>query len=244
MDLDALDGYHRLQRAERLVLELTEIRAIDRVGAPCTEGLDVEQLRALADLLVHGERDPQLRSRKLRVRGEVCDDGHDDRDPGLVVGAEQCVAAARDEIVTALPEQLRDRGGIQPGTFAGKLQHVAGVALVHDRLDTGARRVGTGVDVRDQADHRNFRTMHPRGLDRGSDVSVRVLHDIGASQRSELIAQHRPELQLARAAGGALVLATGLCVDSHIALKAAQQVPRKRCCEPGSKAICLHLRAA
>ena len=60
-----------LERAERLVLELAELGAVERVGAARAEALDVEQRRALADLLVRREGDPQRRPRQLGMRGEV-----------------------------------------------------------------------------------------------------------------------------------------------------------------------------
>ena len=87
---------------ERLVLELAELRAVERVGARGAELLDVEQGRALADLLVGRERDPQRRPRQLWVRGQIGDGGDDLGDAGLVVGAEQRVAARGHDVVARL----------------------------------------------------------------------------------------------------------------------------------------------
>ena len=42
VDVDAIDGQHRLDRRERLVLQLAQLGAVDRVGAACAEPLDVE----------------------------------------------------------------------------------------------------------------------------------------------------------------------------------------------------------
>ena len=128
-----------LERRERLVLELAELRAVERVGARGAEPLDVEQRRPLADLLVGRERDPQRRPRQLRVRGQVGDRGHDLGDAGLVVGTEQRVAAGGDDVVAALVEQLRHRRRIEPGAVARQLDHAAVVVAVDDRLDARAR---------------------------------------------------------------------------------------------------------
>ncbi len=57
--VDAGDRQHDLLGGERLVLQLAEVGAVERVGADGAEGLDVEQRRALADLLVGREADPQ-----------------------------------------------------------------------------------------------------------------------------------------------------------------------------------------
>ena len=108
-----LDRDRHLDGAERLVLELAELRAVDRVGAERAEPLDVEQRGALADLLVGRERDPQRRARQLRVRGQMRDGGHDRRDAGLVVGAEQRVAAAGDDVVA---DAWRTSSGIVSGS--------------------------------------------------------------------------------------------------------------------------------
>ena len=61
--------------------------------------LDVEQRRALADLLVGGEADAQRRARQVRVGRQVRDRGHDLGHAGLVVGAEQRVAAGGHDVV-------------------------------------------------------------------------------------------------------------------------------------------------
>ena len=71
MDLNAADGEDRLERAERLVLELANGRSVERVGAARAEARNVEQGRALADLLVGGEGDTQRRPRQLGVSGEI-----------------------------------------------------------------------------------------------------------------------------------------------------------------------------
>ena len=102
VDVDPLDRDDRLGAGEGLVLELADGRAVERVGAARAEGLDVEERGAEADLLVGREGDPQVRPRQLRVGGEVGDRGHDLGDPGLVVGAEQGVAAGGDDVLADL----------------------------------------------------------------------------------------------------------------------------------------------
>ena len=107
VDVDAVHGQLHLDGAERLVLQLARLRAVERVRAARAEALDVEQRRALADLLVGREADAQRRARELRVRGQVRDRGHDLGHAGLVVGAQQRVAARGDDVVADLPGQHR-----------------------------------------------------------------------------------------------------------------------------------------
>ena len=86
---------------------------------------DVEQRGALADLLVGREGDADRRARQLRVGGQVGDRGHDLRHPGLVVGAEQRVAAGGDDVVAVLGGQGRHRRRVQSGALPRQLDHAA-----------------------------------------------------------------------------------------------------------------------
>ena len=170
VNLDPGDADDRLVGAERLVLKLAEVRAIDRVRAERAKTLDVEQLRALADLLVRRERDPQGRSGEFRVRHQVRHGGHDRGHARLVIGAEQRVAARGDDVVTALLGQLGHRRRVKPRAAAWQLDHAAVVIAVDDRLDAVGRCIGARVDVRDQPDRGSARrTRECRG-----DVAVVV----------------------------------------------------------------------
>ena len=154
VDLDAGHGDRRLQRRERLVLDLAERRAVHRVGAARAERRDVEQRRALADLLVGREADADRRPRQLGMGVQVGDRGHDLRDAGLVVGAQQRVARRGDDVVARARGEVRLGGRIEHGARARQRDDAAVVGAVHERLDAGARRVGARVDVGDEADDR------------------------------------------------------------------------------------------
>ncbi len=73
------------RRRERLGLELSERRSVEGVRDVRAEGVEVEVLRAPADLLVDGERDTDRSSVPLGMPHEVHKRTHDLRDPGLVV---------------------------------------------------------------------------------------------------------------------------------------------------------------
>src|ERR1700693_843026 len=102
VDVDAVDREDCLHCTESLVLKLAERGAVDRVRELRAEAIYVEQGCALADLLVWREGNPQRRTRQLRMRGEVRHRGHDRGDAGLVVSAEQRVAARADDLVADL----------------------------------------------------------------------------------------------------------------------------------------------
>ena len=154
MDVDAAHVNPDLNRREALVLDLAQIRAVQRVGEGGAKRLDVEPRRAHPDLLVGRESHAQGRPWQLRVGGQVRDRGDDLGHAGLVVGAEQRVAAGGDDVVTALVRQLGHRLRVQSRAGPRELDDPAVVAVVHDRLDAGTRGVGGCVHVGDQAHHR------------------------------------------------------------------------------------------
>jgi hypothetical protein len=153
VDVDAVHRHLHSAGAERLVLELAGLRAVQGVGAERPEPIEVEQCGPLADLLVGREGDPEHRPRQLRVRGQVRHCGHDLRHAGLVVGAEQRVTARGDDVVAHLAGEHGHHLRVEHGVVAPQLQGLAGVAAVHQRLDACAGRIRAGVHVRDQADH-------------------------------------------------------------------------------------------
>ena len=124
MHADAGDREDELVGGERLRLDLSQPGPVERVrevGAECRE---VEVIGAAPDLLVDRERDTRRRPR--RILGEKPPRGSDDdRDPGLVVGAEERGAVARHDVVAALLGETR---------HVLRVEHLRGVAREHDRL--------------------------------------------------------------------------------------------------------------
>ena len=218
-----VDRDDRLGAGERLVLQLAHGRAVHRVGAHGAEALDVEAQRAAADLLVGGEADPQRRARQLGVRGEVGDRGHDLRDAGLVVGAQQRVAAGGHDVVALLAGQLGHLRRVEHGVVARQLDRAAGVGAVDDRLDPRARCIGARVDVGEEPDDR--RGAVGRGQ-RGHHVAVVVELGVREAGGLELLDEHAREVELAGGARRPFAIAPGLGVDADVALEALQEIGR------------------
>jgi hypothetical protein len=198
MHLHAAHGQDHLERAERLVLELAQIRAVEGVGAARAEARDVEQRRALADLLVRSESDPERRPRQLGMGGEIGHCGHDLRHSRLVVGPEQGVAARRDDVMAGLAGQLGHPGRIEDGAVAWQREHAPVVVAVDDRLDAFARRIRAGVHVRDQADREPVATARipARAGERRHHVAAVVEASILEAGLAQLSHQQAPELEL------------------------------------------------
>ena len=223
VDLDAVDRHDHLGAGERLVLQLAHGRAVQRVGATRPETLDVEARGALADLLVRRETDAQGRAGQLGVRGQVGHRGHDLGDAGLVVGAQQRVAARGDDVMALLARQLGHRGRVEHRVVARQLDPAALVGAVDDRLDAGAGRVRARVDMGDEADHR--RVAVDGAGERGHHVAVVVELGVLDADGRELLDEHARQVELARGARGAPVaVAARLGVDAHVALEAVQEV--------------------
>ena len=159
--------------AERLVLEFADVGAVERISAPGAEALNVEQRRALPDLLIGRERHPKRRSRQLGVSREMRDPDHDLGHARLVVGTEERVAAARDDVVPNLVRELRHRRRVQNRAVARKLDHASAVGPMDDRLDALTGRVGACVHVRDQADDVAARLSRCRRASPGRNRSRR-----------------------------------------------------------------------
>ena len=144
---------HRRGR-EGLDLELAQLAAVERVRDVGAERFEVEVLGAVADLLVDRERDADRRLRRPSPSGEIGDRGHDLRDAGLVVGAEQRRAVAGDDVVPDPRGECRERLGSSiwrgsPGSGIGLRP-----GLVDDRRDARPGHVRRGVHVSDEADGR------------------------------------------------------------------------------------------
>ena len=155
MRVDAGDRQHHLLGGERLVLQLAEVGAVERVGAARRRSASTSNSVAPSPISSSGVKQiAQRRARQLRVRGQVGDRGHDLRHARLVVGAEQRVAAGGHDVVADLVGELGHLAGIEHRPAARQRDRRAVVGAVHDRLDARAGRVRTRVDVRDQPDDR------------------------------------------------------------------------------------------
>ena len=157
------------------------------------------------------------------MRREVRDGGHDLGHAGLVVGAEQRVAARGHDVVPDLVGERRHARGIEHGAAARQAQHAAVVAAVHDRLDAGARRVRADVEVREQADHR--RAPSTVAGQRRDHVAASSSVDVVEADRLELAHEHAREVELARACSEtARGVARRLRVDARVAHEAVEDV--------------------
>ena len=214
MDADALDREDELVRGERLRLDLPETRPVERVGEVGAERVEVEVVGAAADLLVDRERDARGRPRCV-VLQQPMGGRDDDRDSGLVVGAEQGRAVARDEVVTDL---FRETGHVvrveDLGRVSFQLDRLARPGAVHDGPDARSGRGRCSVDVGDQSHDRRLRdgARHRR-----EDVAVLRQLRVGEADRVQLVDEEPREVELLLRGRICRRCRVGLRVDRDVA---------------------------
>jgi hypothetical protein len=199
VDVDAVDGDDASAPVKVSSCSSPDVEPVQRVGARGPEALDVEARGAAADLLVGREADAQRRARQLGVCGQVGDRGHDLGDAGLVVGAQQRVAARGHDVVTLLAGQLGHRRGIEHGVVARQLDRAAGVGAVTIGSTPLAGRVGARVDMGDEPD--NGASPSTVAGRRGHHVAVVVELGVLETRGLELVDEHPREVELAGVLG-------------------------------------------
>src|SRR5882724_537642 len=155
MDAVALDPDADLRSREGLVVDTTDLRAVEGVREVRAEFLDVEVLDAAPDFLVDGEADADRSVLDLRASRKVRDRAHDLRDAGLVVRTKQRRAVGRDDVVPCPLREDRVLARTQDLARVAGEDDVAAVIVANDLgLHIRARFVGARVDMGDQPDGR------------------------------------------------------------------------------------------
>ena len=147
-DVDARGGC-----IEVFELEFADFAAVHGVSPFTAEAFDIELVSAAPDFLVGVEGHAHTTVLHFGVLHEVGHGADDFGNARFVVGAQQRVAVGNNNILADVAEQLGEflDGGDNAG-FSVE-DNVRAVVVLHNaRLDIGARGVGAGVDVGDEAD--------------------------------------------------------------------------------------------
>ena len=197
VDVHAVDGHLAGGGVEVLVLQLTQCAAVHGVGVVRAKTGHVEQVSAAADLLVGGEADAD--GAMLRGIGghQALGQGHDLGHTGLVICAQDAVAAGDDQLLTR--ERRQELEAVDDHAV---LQRDGLAVVVRDahRLGRAADAVG-GVHVGDKADLGRVVAL---GGDGGVDIAVLVHTGVGDAHRLQLVYQHFGQHQLVGAGGTGL----------------------------------------
>ena len=150
-----------------------------------------------ADLLVGGEADSNRAMRNRGVFQQVFGHRHDDGDTGFVVGAEERVAAGRDDILADLAGEIGSFLS-QNGDVVRQDEIAALVVAMHDRPDSAGWKCGGGIDMGQEGDGGHLVLDRRRnGGDRRAVVGE--VH-VAGSQCLQLSNQHPLQVELDRSA--------------------------------------------
>jgi hypothetical protein len=231
------EPHARLERRERLVLDLARGAAVERVRDLRPERLEVDVVDAVTDLLVRGEHDAHRAARDLGVADEVPDGGHDLGDAGLVVRAEQRGAVAGDELVTGVVRELRPLDRVEHLLGVARKRVRAALVVEHLRLHVLAAHVGRGVDVRDEADRRRVRVPGQRAVDDPVLGELRL-----EAELLELRHEHAREVELPFRARRRFRVGVGGGVHLRVAHEPVARVGPELARELAAVAVVAHAR--
>ena len=246
MDVQTADGQLRRRGVEVLILNLTELTAVDGVGHRGGELRSVEVVRAAANLLVRREADGNGAVRDLRMREQLRAGGDDLGHARLVVRAEERRAVGHDQLLPDIALQRR----IVPRREHRRAERQLAALIAHDaRLNVFAARGGRGVHVGDQAEGACVLATG-RGRQVRVDIAVfvklRALHP----ERVQLVGQSLAQDALTRRAGDGVGRLVRRRIKEHIAQKSLQNHAvslHKRfifCCSWAIYAPCMPAQAA
>ena len=221
MDREPADPDPHRSGRERLDLQLAEVGAVERVRDVGAERLQIEVLRAPADLLVDGERHPDRRSRPFVA-------GRREYPTAAMISATPALSSAPSSVVPSLVTTSCPTRAARAGSAAGSRiwWPPPGSAigprpcLVHDRRDAGSGDVGRRVDVRDEADDRAVHGARERGED-----AVRLVRAPSRPDRSP-VARRRAGARARAASPCSAAPPRGrpLRVDPHVAQEPVEDV--------------------
>ena len=210
----AIEMQLRRTGVERLVSDFALFAAIQRVGAVRAELGHVEMVNARADFLIRGEGDAEFAVRG--VGGEdVFQRGHNFRDAGLVVRAEQGGAVRGDERHADQLFQAGERRGAERFAASGQ-KPVAAVVMLDDlRLHVFAGAIRRSVEMGDEAERGLLLAARRRGQP-AVDDAVFVNVDVFKAKGFQLIDKDVRQIVLAHGAGDGGAVRVGGGVDRNI----------------------------
>ena len=191
MDIQTVDGDGGRGSVEVLVLDLALLAAVHRVGILRTKPFQIEPIRASSNLLIRGKGDAQLPVGQLL---HPFHQGHELRDPRLVVCAQQGIPAGGDE-GTAF--QLRQVGELSRRQgLSAVAQGDRSAVIVPDDLGLDPfRRVVRRVHMGDEPQGRTcFHALG--GFQVAVHIAVLVHHGVFHAQFLQLFHQQLRQLPL------------------------------------------------
>ena len=200
VDRVALDAHGHVGRVEALPLQLADSAAVYGVGVLAPKGVDIEQRRPVADLLVGAKADAQARMRQLGVLVQARNERHDHGDACLVVAAQQRGAVGDHDVLAykavEFGEHVRPDGDLAPVHDAADQ---VSALIMHDvRLHAKTGSGLGGVEMRQKAQTGLVLGARARG-DMRHHVAVLGHGRVSGAQAPQLLGQQVGQVELAGA---------------------------------------------
>ena len=217
VNVEAVDRDVRGGGVEVLILDLARRAAVHRVGQRRAEALQIQQRRAVADLLVRAKADRHrpvhLRAGEQRLRRR-----HDLRDPGLVVRAQHGRPVRDDQGLSDVALQIRKLLRAQRPSALSQRDGAPVVMLDHAWLHVLPGKIRHRVDVGEKA-HAGACFQSRRRGDLRIYIGMRVLVHIRRAHGGQFFRQKSCQIVLAGGRGGSLPALAAGRVDARIAQK-------------------------
>ena len=209
VNVSAVKNDHGRGGVKVLILQLAQSAAVDGVGVVSAKILNVEAVRASADLLIRRKADADGGVGDLRGH-QFFDSGQDLRDTGLVVGTQKGRAVGDDQV---LADAVGQTGKIGRGEDVGVVEADIAARILDDaRPDILAGAVGRGVHVGDQADDGSAGSAR----DGAVDIAVGVHIGVGNAHGFHFLHQRSAQELLLGGGGTAFAGLVRLGVERNI----------------------------
>ena len=221
-----MHAHQGLGGVERLVVELAQRLAVDRVAPGRAKLLEVEKGGSVANLLVGNKGQLERGVRDARVCDETSRQRADLGHAGLVICPKECRPVGAHDVLAHEAGKVRHLlGHGLDGLAVHNTGHqVAALVVHHVRAHAQRGSVDGGVEVRAQAER-----GQPFGASRGGNgaqhVGVLVDAHVLAAHGRKLVSQKTCHAVLERARGHfLLVVRIGWRVNLHVAQEALKNV--------------------
>ena len=203
MDVQTVEHHLSAGGIEILVFHLSDGTAVGGIGIVGAKALHVEPVGSPADFFIRGESDLH-RGMSAALDDQALRSGHDFRNAGFVVGAQQRGAIGDNEMLAVVLFQRGIVGFPEIDALFFVQQNIGSGILHNSGFDICAGCVGRGVHVGNQADGGKAGVTGDGTVDIAVLIHVGIIDSQGLHFRYQRLAQ-KLLLFAGRAAGGILV---------------------------------------
>ena len=225
MDAAAMEGDDRVGSIEVFIFQTAQFAAVDSIGKVGSKLLHIEQSRTAPRFFIRREADADHPVSDVRVLDEVFHSADDSRDARFIVGPEEGRPIRKKDVLAFVFQDFRKSLRRKDDAPCFVEDDILAVIISDpDGLDVLPRCIGTGIDMRNEADDRAF---CPVGRQRGHDISVFIQGDIRQADCLQFLCQGLGKDQLSRCTrADGIIVFIGLGIKRNILQKTLYNVFR------------------